>query len=86
MHCASDHCFSSRVGVGVGRDIWQSCCADAVVAASQEDLGFLTAGEIKLLAVDADLTLFRVHTGGKVSGAQWLPVPQTPSLGIQSRT
>lgn len=63
-----------------------NCCADAVVAASQEDLGFLTAGEIKLLAVDADLTLFRVHTGGKVSVAQWLPVPQPPFLGIQSRT
>ena len=32
----------------------------------QEDTAYLASGDIKLLSIDADLTLFRVHTGGKV--------------------
>ena len=34
---------------------------------SQEDLVNLANGEVKLLSIDADLTLFRVHTGGKAA-------------------
>jgi len=34
----------------------------------QEDVAFLIENNVRLVAVDADLTLFRIHTGGKWRG------------------
>ena len=44
----------------------------------QEDVASLAATDVRLLAVDADLTLFRVHTGG-----QWRGTPEGLSKHIR---
>jgi len=41
---------------------------EAEIRKIKEDVATLAASDVRLLAVDADLTLFRVHTGGKWRG------------------
>jgi len=42
--------------------------SEAELCRIREDVATLTGAAVRLLAVDADLTLFRVHTGGKWRG------------------